>query len=347
MIKAAAPKFSIFIFIFFILTGGVEALPKYPQVNAKASAILDLTSGQYIFEKNADKRMYPASTTKLMTAMVSLDYWKDPDEKISIPGSVKDIEPFKLNLKKGEEYSVRDLLYGLLMRSANDIAHTLGVRAYGSEKKFAKYMNLKAQEIGAFHCNFTNPHGLPDPDQYITPKDMCLITAYTKKYPLLCDIMATKHRILNGPGRAKTEMTNRNILLVNNFMPTVLGKTGFTQKAGRCFAGYVTGIDTPVVVVVYNSNKRWSDVKKLTIWAANYYKQRIKVNKLLLHKSSVQEFQQDLKKLGLYHGEPTGEFDRESEAAVIRFQAMRRMKIDGVLGAKTMALIYHYAKSAP
>ena len=129
----------IILFVWVSICSWASALPRVPRVTAKAAVVYDVNSGMYLFDKNGGVPMYPASTVKLLTAMVILDKW-DPEYKISIPGSVKEIEPFKLYLKRGETYKVIDLLYALLMRSANDVAHALGVRAGGSEKRFAKLM---------------------------------------------------------------------------------------------------------------------------------------------------------------------------------------------------------------
>ena len=335
-------KRGILLWAAFVFILPAQALPKIPRITAKASVVYDLTSGVYIFEKNGNALMYPASTVKVLTSMVVLDKW-DKDHKISIPGSVKQIEPYKLYLKRGETYKVEDLLRALLMRSANDVAHSLAVRAYGSEKKFAKMMNKKAFDIGAKNFYFVNPHGLPDPQQVITPRDMALITAYVRNYPLLMKIMSTKKATFPGPGKAKTILVNRNKVLLDNFSPTVIGKTGFTHKAGLCFIGLTDKTETPVVIVLYNTKNRWEDLKKLAKWGDQYYGLRIKENKMLLHPDKVISMQKCLKKLGFYKGEANGNFDNPTEAAIMRFQAANRINVDGIMGQKTYALLYKRA----
>ena len=337
---ARSRGFLLWIGLLFIFPA--EALPKMPRVTAKASVVYDITSGVYLFEKNGNALMYPASTVKLLTSMVVLDKW-DENHKISIPGSVKQIEPYKLYLKKGEVYKVGDLLNALLMRSANDVAHSLGVRAYGSEKRFAKMMNKKASEIGAKNFHFMNPHGLPNPQQVITARDMALITANARKYSLLMKIMSTKKAKFPGPGKAKTILENRNKLLKENFSPRVIGKTGYTHKSGLCFTGLTDKTETPVVIVLYNTQARWEDLKKLAKWGDQYYSLRIKENKMLLHPDKVNDVQKYLKRLGFYKGEVNGIFDIPTEAAVIRFQAANRMNIDGIMGQKTYVLLYRKA----
>lgn len=327
----------LWIVLLFVLPAG--ALPKLPHITAKASVVYDITSGIYLFEKNGNALMYPASTVKLLTAMVILDKW-DENHKISIPGSVKQIEPYKLYLKKGEVYKVGDLLNALLMRSANDVAHALAIRAYGSEKKFARMMNKKASEIGAKNFHFMNPHGLPDPEQVITAKDMALITAYARNYPLLMKIMSTKKATFPGPGKGKTILENRNKLLKENFSPRVIGKTGFTHRSGLCFIGLTDKSETPVVMVLYNTKNRWEDLKKLAKWGDQFYSIRIRENKMLLHQDKVNKVQKYLQRLGFYKGEVSGIFDIPTEAAVIRFQAANRLNIDGIMGQKTLALLY-------
>ena len=329
----------IILFVWVSICSWASALPRVPRVTAKAAVVYDVNSGMYLFDKNGGVPMYPASTVKLLTAMVILDKW-DPEYKISIPGSVKEIEPFKLYLKRGETYKVIDLLYALLMRSANDVAHALGVRAGGSEKRFAKLMMKKAQEIGAIHCVFRNPHGLPNPEQVVTAREMALVTAYSRRYPLLRKIMSTVQKVFPGPGKTKTNLINRNKLLTGGFRPMVLGKTGFTQKAGTCFVGYTTGVETPVVIVLYNSPARWEDLKKLAKWGDNYYRVRISENKLLLHPSKVPEIQKKLNRLGYLKKAPSGIIDVDTVAAILKFQSSVKINPDGIMGPKTLALLY-------
>ena len=308
-----------------------------PTVKAKYAVIFDLTSKQWIYEKGADTPTPPASTTKLLTAMVLLDSWP-LTHQITIPASVKNIPPYKLHVREGEKYSVEDLLYGLLMRSANDVAHSLAVRRSGTEAKFSLLMNQKIQKIGATHSHFENAHGLPNDKQFVTARDMARITEAASRYPMIHQMLSTKYRMFlrphykaAGAKKKNTKLVNRNKLLIENFHPLVYGKTGFTDLAGRCFAGYTTG-KTPMIIVVMKSKDRWGDVKKLAKWSASFYSNRISLNKSKCSQSKILHCQKRLIELGFLTIKADGRWGHESEAALLKFQGSRAITVDGLIG---------------
>jgi D-alanyl-D-alanine carboxypeptidase (penicillin-binding protein 5/6) len=322
-------------YLHFLVCFGVFFAPMKPtiaklKIQAKYAAVLDINSKQWIYEKEADTPTPPASTTKLLTAMVLLDAWP-LTHQITIPASVKLIPPYKLHVQAGEKYTVEDLLYGLLMRSANDVAYSLAVRKSGSETKFSVLMNQKSKQLGALHSHFENAHGLPNDKQVVTARDMARITLAASRYPKIHQILSTKNKMFLRPhSKKKTNLVNRNKLLIQNFTPSVYGKTGFTDLAGRCFAGYTTG-KTPMVIVVMNSKDRWGDVKKLAQWSASFYSSRIASNKNRMSRSQLLHCQKRLIELGFLTGNADGRWGPESEAALLKFQGNRAKTVDGLI----------------
>lgn len=317
---------------------GEPAAVTPPNITARAAAVYDMKSGQWIYEKAAEQSVPPASTVKLLTAMVVLDKWR-PDRTVRIPASVSKIAPYKLYLKRGERYPVKDLLYALLMRSANDVAHALAVRAAGSERKFAQWMNRKARSIGAAHSRFANPHGLPDPKQRVTARDMALIAAHARNYPLITVILNTRRWKFYGPGDRVTPMENRNKLLLRGEQPVLLGKTGYTHKAGRCFAGYLNESRVPMAIVVYRSRHRWEDLRKLAAWAGHFYRRRIARNRRLLTRTQVANIQRYLLEKNFFVGAVDGVFGPRTLSGLLRYQHARGLKTDGIIGPRTLAFL--------
>ena len=144
-------------------------------VTANTALLWDPASHQRYFDLGADREVFPASTTKILTALLVLDHLS-LDQYVTVSEHATQVPQTKLGLRAGESYRVRDLLYGLLLRSANDAAVVLAEAVAGSEMKFVDMMNLRAKQIGAFHSHFANPHGLPSPGlQFTTASDMALI----------------------------------------------------------------------------------------------------------------------------------------------------------------------------
>lgn len=315
-----------------------NSFAKTPSVAAKHAAVFDITSGEFIYRKNSRTLVPPASTIKILTAMVIIDRFKT-DRVITVPSSVIKVSPYKLYLKPKQKYKVIDLLYALLIRSANDAAHVLAVRSYGSETKFAKAMNAKAEKIGCTMSEFRNPHGLPNEKQRTTAADISLITAFAyKNYPLIREIMSTRKFNFKYYQGEEKRLDNRNKLLIENFKPPVYGKTGYTRRAGRCFTGYIKG-KTPVVVTLLNSNARWVDLKKMAAWSHRFYINKILTNKKRMTPVEVRKTQQLLKKLGFLNGKVDGVFGTKTQAAVLKFQSTRKIKVDGIVGQHTMSML--------
>lgn len=223
-------------------------------VNADADGVaeiaMELTQGKVLHEKNGDRRLPMASTTKIMTALIIAEEC-DLDEVITVPDEAVGVEGSSIYLKKGEVISIKDLLYGLMLRSGNDASCALAIHHSGSIEKFVERMNQRAKELGANDTNFANPNGLPNDQHYTTARDLCNISRHAMNNPVFAEVVSTK----NYSGEYRT-FVNKNKLL--NKLDGANGvKTGYTQKAGRCLVSSAKRDNMDVVCVVLNCYDMW------------------------------------------------------------------------------------------
>lgn len=210
-----------------------------------AEIAMELESGTILHSKNAEARLPMASTTKIMTALIVAEDC-DLSEVITVPDEAVNVEGSSIYLKKGESISVKDLLYGLMLRSGNDAACALAIHHSGSVEKFVEKMNGKAKELGADDTHFKNPSGLPDEEHYTTAKDLCNIARAAMGNKVFKEVVSTKN--YNGDFR---QFLNKNKLLSSlNGANGV--KTGYTQRAGRCLVSSAARENMNVICVVLN-----------------------------------------------------------------------------------------------
>lgn len=241
------------------------------EVAARSAVLMNAMTGEILFAKEPNLRLPPASTTKVLTALVALDRL-DPNARLPVSAQAASVAPSRIGLRAGEMVTMQDLMYGLLLKSGNDAAETLAEAAGGSVYQFAGLMNAKAWQIGARNSHFTNPHGLPDDDHYSTAYDLALVFRWAMHYPLFSDIVRTRTaalRIESGSGSygdwrmVPVHSTNR---LLASYEGTRGGKTGFTFKARHCFVGEVDRGGIPLIVAIFNSPSRgtlWQDARNL------------------------------------------------------------------------------------
>jgi len=210
-----------------------------------AEIAMELESGTILYSKGEDLRLPMASTTKIMTAYIIAEEC-NLEEVISVPQEAVGIEGSSIYLKVGEQISVGDLLYGLMLRSGNDAAHALAVHHSGSVEKFVEKMNTVAKELKLRDTNFANPSGLPAKEHYTTARDLCNLARIALHNKVFADVVSTRH--YNGKFRS---FTNKNKLLSRlNGANGV--KTGYTEKAGRCLVSSAKRGNFGVVCVVLN-----------------------------------------------------------------------------------------------
>ena len=232
---------------------------------------MEVESRRILYAKNADIRLPMASTTKIVTCITVLQLCNNLDEKVCIPKEAVGVEGSSVYLKEGETYSVRDLLYGLMLRSGNDCAVALALHCQENIALFAKKMNEFAESAGALCSHFENPHGLPCKNHYTTATDLALITCTAMQNPTFCEIVDTKYY-------EPKNWYNKNKMLVQ-YDGAVGVKTGFTKEAGRCLVSGAKRENMRIVSVVLNSPMMYERSAELLSDAFHTYSMRKLVTK--------------------------------------------------------------------
>ena len=240
--------FSLFTFHFSLSTSYAD------DINARAAVVMDASTGAILYAKNPDLRCPPASTTKLMTAIVAIER-ADIGDIVTISRNASRTPPHKAGFKEGDKVTVEELLNAALISSANDAAVALAEEVAGSESRFVELMNRKAAAIGAYDTRFINANGLPGAGQYTTATDLSKIMGYALRYSKLREIIGTRvSEISTGRGKA-IFLRNTNKLLWSED-DLVGGKTGYTRKARHCFVCVAERRQDTVIVTVLGSPSR-------------------------------------------------------------------------------------------
>ncbi|KEO84343.1 D-alanyl-D-alanine carboxypeptidase family protein [Tumebacillus flagellatus] len=199
-------------------------------LTAKGAVVIDMKSGQVLFDEHKDIQAYPASITKVMTCILALEKGNLQD-KVTTSQLARDQEGNRVYLEVGEQETLEQMLYGLMLNSGNDAAVAIAEHIGGSVPKFADMMNAKAKELGAVHTHFVTPNGLHDDNHYTTPYDMALIANYAMKNPKFREIVSTQYYDWHGQSW-DSRLVNINPMLWNYDGATGV-KTGFTDQAGQ------------------------------------------------------------------------------------------------------------------
>lgn len=238
-----------------------------PRTRAASVVVADAVSGQVLYEKNANEPRQPASTQKLLTALLIVEAG-NLDKTVTVRFEDTLAEPVKLGIRPGETYTRRDLLRVLLVHSVNDVARCLARDNAGSIEAFADKMNAKARELGMLHSHFVNPNGLPAPGQYSTARDMARLGLAAYRSATIRMIVGTKDLAFQfNNGRVET-FPNTNKML--RTVPYCTGmKTGYTQIAGHCLISSGATNGREVITVVLGEKDRsflWRDSSALLTW---------------------------------------------------------------------------------
>lgn len=257
-----------------------------PEVYAEAALLVNPDTGKVIYEKNADKKMYPASTTKIMTAYLVLNSL-DLNAEITASETAVDIERdgSNMGLKAGEILTVENLLNALLIQSANDAANVLAEAVSGSIPEFINLMNKTAKEIGMNNTNFVSAHGYHDDNHYTTAKDMAIIAAKAMENPTFAKIVSLRYieipptNLHENPRKfySRNALTDKRIEAAVQYSYTTGIKTGRTEKAGQCFVGSATRNGIDLISVVFNApidspNRSFIDTKNMFEYAYSRYR---------------------------------------------------------------------------
>lgn len=248
----------------------VEAKPPQMNTNAYASSLIDVESGRILYSSNGDVETRIASLTKIMTAIVAIEQGNLADS-VKISNRAAGKEGSSIYLRAGEQMSLLNLLYGLMLRSGNDAATAIAEHVGGSEAGFVYLMNEKAEHLGLKHTQFRNPHGLDDEGHYSSANDMAILTAYALKNKIFAEIVKTEFRKAPNPNE-KWDYAWRNKNKMLNLYEGADGvKTGYTKKAFRCLVSSATRNGQQLVAVTLNDGDDWRDHGQLLDFGFKYY----------------------------------------------------------------------------
>ena len=237
-----------------------------PVLTAPAYILIEQSSGKVLHGHNMYQQMYPASTTKIMTAMLALENLQLEDS-ITLPDDFINVGETSLGLLPGATQNVEELLMAMMLRSANDAAQAVAIGVSGSEEAFVDQMNARVAELGLSHTHFVNPHGLHDANHYTTAYDLAQIARAALDNPDFCRIINTEsctvHKL---NGEDDFEVYNRNNLLTQYELADGV-KTGYTKQAGNCFVASATNAEgMQLIAVVLSSENIYDDAQALLEW---------------------------------------------------------------------------------
>lgn len=266
----------------------VYAASEPPAITAETGIVIDVKTGQVLYDKNMNEQRYPASTTKVITALLALENL-DLNQVVTIDAETPYTEGSRIYLLEGEQVTVEQLLYALLLESANDAAVALGKEMAGTIPAFAEMMNQKAKELGAKNTTFVNPNGLHDPAHVSTAYDLAMIAREAMKNEKFRELVTTYRYIIPATNKQdtrylyntnrliydeKTKVSANGVLRAAKYEGSTGIKTGYTSHAGGCLiAGAVRG-DTELISVVMKSTDpgRFGDSIALLDYAFDNYK---------------------------------------------------------------------------
>ncbi|MGN1002271.1 MAG: D-alanyl-D-alanine carboxypeptidase family protein [Oscillospiraceae bacterium] len=247
-------------FLTFLLSGalaaGLAINVSAAEVSAASAIVYEPVTGTVLYEKAPDEQMLIASTTKIMTALVVLENCA-LDETVEVKPEHAAVEGSSMYLKPGEEYTVEELLYGLMLASGNDAAAALADHTAGSMEAFAALMNEKCDELGLENTHFVNSHGLDAEGHYSSARDLALITAAAMENEIFCRIFSTKTYSTHG-----LSYVNHNKLL-STCEGCTGGKTGYTDAAGRILVSTAEREGMTLICVTISDPRDWEDHKAL------------------------------------------------------------------------------------
>ena len=245
-----------------------------PGVSGECACLYLPQLGAAVVDKNAHRRHPMASTTKIMTALVALEN-AALDEVVTVTQEAVGVEGSSIYLACGETPRMEDLLYALLLESANDAAAAIAIHVGGSISSFAQMMNDKAKELHLEDTHFKNPHGLSDPEHYTTAYDLARITAAAMENPLFREIVATKHKVIRVKGGTEARTLSNHNRLLRSYEDCVGVKTGFTKVSGRCLVSAAERDGMLLIAVTLDAPDDWRDHTALLDYGFSLYRGRV------------------------------------------------------------------------
>ncbi|MBS5724777.1 MAG: D-alanyl-D-alanine carboxypeptidase [Clostridiales bacterium] len=262
---------SIVLCIVIFAAPATAAATAAPSVSAQGAVLMEAASGEVLIDHNGDTRLPMASTTKIMTALVAIEHTKKLDREVKVSEEAAGIEGSSIYLSAGEKLTMEQLLYALMLESANDAAAAIACEVAGSVEDFAALMNEKAEELGLTNTHFTNPHGLDDEEHYTSAKDLATLACAALQNETFQKIVSTyKQKIpLNGSEGTRV-LVNHNRLL-QSYEGAIGVKTGFTKRSGRCLVSAAQRDGVTLVAVTLNDPDDWKDHKAMLDYGFSTY----------------------------------------------------------------------------
>ena len=281
------------IFLSVLLLGlPVQAEGEPEDLYARSAVLMDADTGRILFEKNGSEQMPMASTTKIMTLLVTLEN-ADLEGTVQVSAYAASMPKVRLNLQEGETYRLKDLCYSLMLESHNDSAVAIAEHVGGSVEGFASMMNQKARDLGCYHSYFITPNGLDAEDEYgkhsITAKDLARIMRCCMQNEEFLSITRQPSWSFSRLDGSRSFTVNNKNAFLNMMEGALTGKTGFTNGAGYCYVGALEREGKRLIAVVLacgwpnNITWKWSDTKKLMSYGIeNFHKKTVGEEKLEL-----------------------------------------------------------------
>lgn len=263
--------------ILLLVSGGTAYAAEEFSLTADAAVLLDYQSGVLLYSYNATKPLPPASTTKILAGLLSLEMG-DMKEPVVIDSYSASIEGTSLYLKAGQRFSLYDITKGALINSGNDAAAAIAIHMAGSEEQFAALMNYKAKTVGCWQNSFCNPHGLPQDGHAVSAYELARITRYALKNKDFRQIVGTKSdqvKELSGKDVISLYNTNRLLGHKDGDLEVIGVKTGTTSEAGECLVAAAKNKGHLLISVILGSGDRYTDTLRLFEYGAQYCHQTV------------------------------------------------------------------------
>ncbi|MCL2817019.1 MAG: D-alanyl-D-alanine carboxypeptidase [Clostridiales bacterium] len=269
MRKVLPVIFSFFLLFFAFSCMWTRVCLAAPGVSAKAAILIDMRSGQVLWEKNACEPLPPASLTKVLTAITAIEN-AALEQLVLISPAAAAVGESSINLRAGEKLTIAELLQGALLPSGNDACHAIAEGVAGSESLFVHLLNLKAMALGAYGASIHNTNGLPHERHLMTAHDLALISRYAMQNGFFAESVRARYATI-GQGISTRHLKNTNKLLWLD--PEVIGiKTGTTDAAGPCLLAAKNGNGMTLLSVVLNSDDRYGDSLALLNYGIKNYR---------------------------------------------------------------------------
>jgi len=277
-------KFTLFIFLFAFIYSPKVYAEVMPEIVGKAGITIDVAMGEMIYTKNIDERLFPASTTKLMTAIILAENSK-PEDIFTYSKNAKAEEPFTIsfnvkNIAVNDKITASDAMDAMLLPSANDIAYMIGENvSKGNYKAFIELMNKKVKQLNLKNTHFVTANGLHDQNHYSSAYDLSVIAREASKYPWITNTLLKREGQIKSLNGVIATFKNKNKLLLET--GCIGGKTGYTSQAGRCLVSYFEIGGRKLVGIVLKSDYDnydkavFEDMKRIINWSYNAEKETL------------------------------------------------------------------------